>query len=149
MVSGKSTYYGAGYPYSVFPSYANPYSGHSPRFGAGYGDAPPDGPDRSSGQGGPARGKPAPGRTARVTVRVPADAELWFDEATTKSTGRVRRFVTPELAPDREFTYEVRARWHEDGRLVTRTRKAVVTAGADVEVDFTAAPAPAPMPKAR
>jgi uncharacterized protein (TIGR03000 family) len=77
--------------------------------------------------------------TADVTVKLPADAELWFDDVKQKPTGRVRLFVTPELKADREYTYEVRARWRENGREVTQTRKAVVTAGADVEVDFPSA----------
>jgi uncharacterized protein (TIGR03000 family) len=77
-------------------------------------------------------------------VYVRPDAELWFDNKKTKATGPVREFVTPDLTAGRRYTYEVRALWRESGKEVTQTRQAVVTAGADVEVDFGSA-----APKAR
>jgi uncharacterized protein (TIGR03000 family) len=139
-----SPYYGypySGYGYS-YPSYA--YEG-------GY-NTPSDVPDQSSrsndSQGGSALGRLPTDYTAHVHVKVPADAQLWFGEKKTKATGPVREFVTPKLDPTHWYSYEVRARWREKGREVTQTRKAVVTAGSAVEVDFTAA-APAPAPKTR
>jgi uncharacterized protein (TIGR03000 family) len=77
---------------------------------------------------------------ALVTVKVPADARLWFDGHPTTSTGAVRQFSSPALTPGRRYAYEVRARWKEHGREVTQTRQVVVTAGADVRVDFPLPP---------
>jgi uncharacterized protein (TIGR03000 family) len=76
---------------------------------------------------------------AEVLVRLPrADAELWFDNTPTKQTGKVRRFYTPPLASGR-YTYEVRARWQEDGRWRQEVRSIYLHAGDVLEVDFTRA----------
>ena len=126
-------------PFSYFGSIYPPYY-----YGAGSSypsDRLPD-PDRRD----PDRRKPPRSKHAHVTVYVPADAELWFDDVKKKATGPVREFVTPELKPDHHYTYEVRARWRENGREVTQTRKAVVTAGANAEVDF-GSPPPTPKPR--
>jgi uncharacterized protein (TIGR03000 family) len=69
-------------------------------------------------------------------VRVPDDAEVWFDDVRTAQTGPVRQFVTPRLEPGEEYAYEIRARWLENGRSVTRTRRIVIQAGRNVRVDF-------------
>jgi uncharacterized protein (TIGR03000 family) len=78
--------------------------------------------------------------TAHVTVKVPADARLWVDGKPTTSTGTVRQFISPALTPGRRYAYDLRARWKEHGREVTQTRQVVVTAGADVRVDFPLPP---------
>jgi uncharacterized protein (TIGR03000 family) len=76
--------------------------------------------------------------TAYIAMRVPANAEVWFDGEKSASTGEFRTFRTPALAPGRRYTYEVRARWDENGREITQTQKVPVTAGADVTIDFPA-----------
>ena len=83
-------------------------------------------PDTASAQADP---------TAHVTVRVPANAELWFDDSTTTSRGPVREFRSPLLTPGR-YTYEIRARWTENGRAITQTQKVAVSPGAHITVDF-------------
>jgi uncharacterized protein (TIGR03000 family) len=75
--------------------------------------------------------------TVHVTVRVPAGAEVWFDGTKTRQTGALREFESPELMRGREYTYEVRARWTQDGKEVSRTRSIEVAAGARKTVDFT------------
>jgi uncharacterized protein (TIGR03000 family) len=75
---------------------------------------------------------------ARVTVRVPEDAEIWFEGSKTTSTGAVREYRSPSLTPGNRYTYEVRARWTENGREVTQTQNVAVTAGARVTVNFPA-----------
>jgi uncharacterized protein (TIGR03000 family) len=74
-------------------------------------------------------------------VKVPADAEVWFGSGKTRQTGELREFVSPELEPGRDYTYEVKARWTENGKEVVRTRTFDVSAGAWLVVDFTR-PAP-------
>jgi uncharacterized protein (TIGR03000 family) len=144
------------YPYPLYPNTPSYLSGfgYPYYYGSGYRflrssddslDQPPE-PDESPRLSGLVR--PAPGKNAHVTVYVRPDAELWFDKKKAKATGSVREFVTPDLAPGRQYTYEVRAVWRDKGREVTQTRQAVVTAGADVEVDFDA-PAVTPKPKPR
>ena len=68
-------------------------------------------------------------------VRVPANAELWFEGSTTTSRGSVREFQSPPLTPGR-YTYEIRARWTENGRAITQTQKVAVSPGAHVAVTF-------------
>lgn len=73
---------------------------------------------------------------AYITVRVPADAELWIDDKKVTSGGMFRGFATPPLASGRTRSYEVRARWQKDGQIVTKTRKVEAVAGAFIDLDF-------------
>jgi len=73
---------------------------------------------------------------AHVTVQVPADAQVWFGDTLTSSTGASREFRSPPLAPGSRYTYDIRARWNENGHEVTQTQKVAVTAGAHVDVTF-------------
>jgi uncharacterized protein (TIGR03000 family) len=72
-----------------------------------------------------------------MNVRVPAGAEIWFEGSKTGQTGTTRTFVSPPLEPGRGFTYEVRARWTDNGKEVDRTRQVHVRAGEKVDVDFS------------
>lgn len=71
-----------------------------------------------------------------ITARVPADAELWFEGSKTVSKGPVRVFQSPPLTPGVRYTYDLRARWNENGHEVTQTQKVEVTAGDDINVSF-------------
>jgi|GEM_PF-3113946 uncharacterized protein (TIGR03000 family) len=74
--------------------------------------------------------------TAKVEVRAPAGAEVWFDGHATTQTGADRSFTSPALEPRQDYEYEVRAHWDADGKPVDQTRKVVVHAGDHVVVDF-------------
>jgi uncharacterized protein (TIGR03000 family) len=77
-------------------------------------------------------------KRANFEVRLPAaDARLWVEGVETRTKGRLRQFVSPPLRPGGEYTYRLRARWTEKGRLVTRTRTVTFRAGGRVRVDFT------------
>jgi uncharacterized protein (TIGR03000 family) len=78
-----------------------------------------------------------PWNGADVEVWVPADAALWFDGVPSEQTGARRGFVTPPLTPGQDYTYQVRARWTEDGRTVNRTKTIHVRANGRTEVDMT------------
>jgi uncharacterized protein (TIGR03000 family) len=78
---------------------------------------------------------PAP---ALLRVRLPADAELWIGDSPTAQRGVERQFVTPPLEGGRNLSYEIRARWTEQGRAVERTRAVQVYPGDRVTVDFLA-----------
>jgi uncharacterized protein (TIGR03000 family) len=77
------------------------------------------------------------GNAARVTVRVPPDAQIWVENQATKLTGGVRNFVSPRLTPGREYIYDIRAVWQQDGHAVEQARQVAVHAGAKITVDFT------------
>jgi uncharacterized protein (TIGR03000 family) len=84
---------------------------------------------------------PAPGNIAVITARVPRDAELRFDGVKTPGTGDERQFKTPPLRPGHHYGYTVEARWQENGRTVTQSRRLPVSAGANVRLVFPLAPA--------
>lgn len=71
-----------------------------------------------------------------INVRVPPDAEVWFDDQKTSQTGPIRSFITPALNPDQDFVYHIRARWTENGRQVDKTRRIDVHAGDRLFVNF-------------
>ena len=77
-------------------------------------------------------------RAVTVNVSVPADAEIWFDGTKTVQTGPARRFVSPPVTPGPDYTYEVKARWRENGTAVTQTRRVIVHAGDVINLRFTA-----------
>src|SRR6202041_3416831 len=65
--------------------------------------------------------KPVPisdsvGRPATIHIRVPANAEVWFDKKQTTQKGENRVFQSPPLATGKMHVYSVRARWNEGGR---------------------------------
>jgi uncharacterized protein (TIGR03000 family) len=70
----------------------------------------------------------------QIEVRVPADAEIWFDNSPTTQTGTVRQFVSPPLMPGHDYFYEVRAKWKEDGQQVIQNERITVHAGDQVSV---------------
>jgi uncharacterized protein (TIGR03000 family) len=131
-------WYGDGYAYGNYPGgYASfygvpatypegPYAGEVPRA-----DAPTEDTQR--------RGQPLPSvneNAVLIAVRVPANAEIWFDGNKTSQTGQVRLFTTPPLEPGHEYSYEVHARWNESGHEVDRTRKVTVHAGDRIGLNF-------------
>lgn len=78
----------------------------------------------------------APTNQARVHVRCPAGAELWFDGTATEQRGNDRMFSTPTLEQGKNYTYEVKARWMDNGKPVERTKVVSVRAGQTTDVDF-------------
>jgi uncharacterized protein (TIGR03000 family) len=82
-----------------------------------------------------------------VRVLVPADAQVWFSGEPTTQRGSPRLFVTPSLAEGKALTYEVRARWTEDGKAVEQTRQVVVHPGDRITVDFLTPQADLPVPR--
>jgi uncharacterized protein (TIGR03000 family) len=75
-----------------------------------------------------------------VTVKVPAEAQLWFNNTLTTTRGTVRQFDSPPLASG-NYVYNVKARWTENGHEVTQTQRVEVTGGAQVDVSFPVLPA--------
>ena len=73
---------------------------------------------------------------ARVRVRVPQDATVWFGGAKTQSTGLVRDYQSPGLTRGDVYTYTIRATWRENGREVTQSQAVDVRAGMQYDVVF-------------
>jgi len=73
---------------------------------------------------------------ATVDVRVPADAEIWFQGSKTGQHGEMRTFLSPHLESGCGFVYDIRARWNNGNQIVEQTRQVHVHAGDRIEVDF-------------
>ncbi len=73
---------------------------------------------------------------AHLSVMVPADAEIWVEGQKMAQMGESRSFVSPALTPGKEFTYDIRARWMENGKEKSLTKHVKVHAGEQVKVDF-------------
>jgi uncharacterized protein (TIGR03000 family) len=71
-----------------------------------------------------------------VDVQVPADAQLWFNGQQTNDTGPQRSFMSPPVAPGQNYTYDLRARWMQNGQPVDQTQHITVRAGEHRRVDF-------------
>ena len=134
---GYRPYYGSYSPYFYgVPTYDYGYSNAYP-LPLTYGDATYNTPTPDTYQAyypPPAITIPSDTRTD-ISVTVPPGAEIWFDDTATTSTGTVRLFHSPPLTPGKH-SYEIRARWNENGREVIQTQRVEVTPGAQVNVSF-------------
>jgi uncharacterized protein (TIGR03000 family) len=79
------------------------------------------------------------GNGAVVDVRVPADAEVWFDGGKTAQAGQDRVFRSPALKPGISYMYLVRAKWREGGSEVEQVQTVTVRSGERVRVAFPVA----------
>jgi uncharacterized protein (TIGR03000 family) len=79
------------------------------------------------------------GQSAQVTVKVPADAKVRFNDHLTTQTGETRTFVTPPLADGtKKYTYTIKATFlGADGKEVTVEEKVSVSPGIVTAVDLT------------
>jgi uncharacterized protein (TIGR03000 family) len=146
-------YYDYGGAYGPSPFYLDPYLGLTPPYFAPTGpQGVPPRPYVPSETPGYLKGQreedmPAPTDNAvHLQVRVPANAEVWIGGAKTAQTGTLRQFKSPPLTPGKTYSYTIRARWVEDGRLEDQTREVLVSANAALLVDFLAPPPPEKVP---
>jgi uncharacterized protein (TIGR03000 family) len=85
----------------------------------------------------PAVATPPADGAVHFTVRLPANAQVWFNGTQMPGTGAVREFRTPPLTPGR-YKYDIRVQWQENGRDVAQDRQVTFFPGDNVEVDFPA-----------
>jgi len=76
--------------------------------------------------------------SAVLTVHVPADAKIFVNGLATTSEGAERNYVSRDLRPGFNYTYELRAEFVRDGKPVTETKSVTLTAGQSTKVDFNA-----------
>ena len=78
---------------------------------------------------------------ATIIVTLPADAKLMIDDFATTSTSATRVFVTPALAPEKEFSYTLKAEITRNGKTEVQTEKVTVRAGREtpITMNFPAA----------
>jgi uncharacterized protein (TIGR03000 family) len=76
---------------------------------------------------------------AFIMVRVSApDTQVWFDDHRTQQNGMERFFETPPLQSG-TYSYQIRAKWRENGKDMDKTRTVRVRPGQRVMVDFAQA----------
>jgi uncharacterized protein (TIGR03000 family) len=81
----------------------------------------------------------AASNTVKLNVRVPdPDAQVWVEGQLTQQRGRTREYTSPPINPDRNYVYEVRARWVENGRTMDETKRLPANANDSLTVDFGA-----------
>jgi uncharacterized protein (TIGR03000 family) len=138
-------FYGYGFGYYPWP-YGYTYWGNDPGYYPNYNDYayPDNGPGPFNPlQYPPPTYVPSADRTptgpasAQVAVHVPAEAKVWFDGQPTTQTGVNRLFESPPVASGREYAYDIRAQWKENGKDIDRTEHIRVYAGAHLVVDLT------------
>lgn len=139
-------HYGYYHHYGYYPSYhhyAWGYPGYSRYVPSYYGYSVPQAgywalyPPNPAGQDLTTPTAPAGAdQVVHFNIRVPADAEVWIDDLNTSQTGPLREFISPPLAPGHEYTYEIQARWKEQGREVSQRRRVFVQAGQRVSIAF-------------
>jgi len=135
----NSGYYSPGYSlnWNSYPTYSDLGMNYSAPIDAGYyGNS-----DSAGGMGyqyGSLSGDMS--NRAFLNVRLPApDAEVWIEGDKTRSMGFFREYMSPALDPEKRYSYEIKVRWTENGKEVTRTKKVPVRPNAPTLVDFTVA----------
>jgi uncharacterized protein (TIGR03000 family) len=78
----------------------------------------------------------APADRAILNVQVPANAKVWVQGKETSQTGPERSYISPPLTPGRDYSYDVKAQWTENGQPVEVTRTVTVRAGERTGVLF-------------
>jgi uncharacterized protein (TIGR03000 family) len=71
-----------------------------------------------------------------LELRVPAEAEIWFNGEKTTQRGTDRVFRTPLLPAGKTFQYEVKVRWSREGKAEEQTKTIPVRAGEQVRLTF-------------
>jgi len=74
--------------------------------------------------------------SAFLAVNVPNDANVTVNGLATRSTGESRRYVSRNLTPGFNYTYEVTATTDVNGRAVSQTKTVQLRAGEEVAVNF-------------
>lgn len=79
-----------------------------------------------------------PDKVAHVEVAVPVtDAEVWLNGVRMKQTGLNRQYNSPPLKAGETYTYDIRARWSENGKAVERSETIRVQASKRVKIDLS------------
>ncbi len=71
-----------------------------------------------------------------INIRVPADAKVWFDGQSTRQQGTFRQFVSPPIQQGKDYTYDIKAQWNDNGKTVTKTKTVTVHAGERLTLDM-------------
>lgn len=73
---------------------------------------------------------------ARVTVKLPADAQLYVEGVLCPLTTATRAFDTPELTAGQRYYYTLKAEVVRDGEKKAARKRVLVEAGKEITVEF-------------
>ncbi|HEX5270001.1 MAG TPA: TIGR03000 domain-containing protein [Gemmataceae bacterium] len=130
---GRNPYNPIRYPYvGPYPYGYGPSSDYDePRWGASDSELPVVVPHPSGAL------RVAPPDAAVIRLYIPDRfGEVSFDGVKSSSIGTTRYYVTPDLEKEKNWQYEVKARFKKDGQTVTEERTVKVSPGKTVQVDF-------------
>jgi len=131
-------YYGSNY---VTPGYnygyTQPYAYQQPYYGGNNTIMQTGGYDSFYPSGGTTMQAQRDSSRAYIHVRVPANAQVFFDNQPTQQQGPDRTFMTPQLEGNHNYTYEISARWMDNGQERRENRTVRLTPGQTADVDFT------------
>jgi uncharacterized protein (TIGR03000 family) len=77
-----------------------------------------------------------PATAALINVVLPASADLWFEGMQIPGSGNLRKFTSPQLNPLNAYTYDVRASWYDNGKMVTQSQRLLVRSGDRLTLTF-------------
>jgi len=78
--------------------------------------------------------------SARITVKLPADAKLYVDGVLCPMNSDTRAFDTPKLASGQSYHYQLKADVVRDGKTTTANRRIDFEAGQSILVEFNNLP---------
>jgi uncharacterized protein (TIGR03000 family) len=123
-------YYGGYYP-RYYGAYDDGYLYSDPQLGSQY-SLYPDSQYADATQSGLTNAN-----DAGFIVRVPdPNAEVFFQDYKTQQRGTIRHFESDSLDPNKTYTFQIRARWMQNGQQMDQTRQVQARAGQNVRVDF-------------
>jgi uncharacterized protein (TIGR03000 family) len=137
---GGGVYYSPGYG---APAYGTPAYGPGIEMTPVDPSLPPAAVPPVGAPAAPLPALPAPGTSTSTTradgllaVSVPEDARIFVNGQPTTSTGSTRQYVSRDLRPGFNYSYEVRAEIERDGRLMEHVKKVDIRAGETARVAF-------------
>jgi uncharacterized protein (TIGR03000 family) len=86
------------------------------------------------------QGERAEARQATIVVNLPADAVMFIDGRQSGQSSDLRTIITPNLNPNKDYTYTIKAEAIRDGRRVEKIERVTFRAGATVNVRLDLVP---------
>jgi len=128
---------GGGVTFLYYPGMNGGYAFYSPYYAPQFAYQQP-GPATTSGSQSLYSPQDDGERGAQINISAPPNAEIWFGDTKVshQNNGGTRQFASPPLRPGRDYTYDIKVRWMEDGQPVTRNRTVEVHAGDVVNLMF-------------
>ncbi len=84
----------------------------------------------------PATEAPEEDSSARLEVKLPAQARVFVNGKPTSTPGEIRRYVSRNLKPNTTYTYEVRAELDQGDEVLELSQVVELRAGADESIAF-------------